>query len=161
MALTESNMLSLGTKAPAFNLPDTVSGRSLSFDDVKGKNGTIVVFSCNHCPFVVHVNAELVALAHDHICMMKANPWPSRMMQHARQTYTCLIRMMRYITEEDWMGLDQEMMLHWREKTSEAPCICYSMAQMLQQNNTQVLVVTSSGSRVSFFHYISDHEQEE
>jgi len=66
MALTESNMLSLGTKAPAFNLPDTVSGRSLSFDDVKGKNGTIVVFSCNHCPFVVHVNAELVALAHDY-----------------------------------------------------------------------------------------------
>jgi len=66
MALTESNMLSLGTKAPAFNLPDTVSGQSLSFDDVKGENGTIVVFSCNHCPFVIHVNDELVALARDY-----------------------------------------------------------------------------------------------
>lgn len=66
MAFKESNMLSLGTKAPDFALPDTVSGSSLSLNDVSGKNGTIIVFSCNHCPFVIHVNSELVSLANDY-----------------------------------------------------------------------------------------------
>jgi len=63
MALTESNMLPLMTKAPAFALPDTISGETKSFDDIKGEKGTVVVFSCNHCPFVVHVNHELVDMA--------------------------------------------------------------------------------------------------
>jgi peroxiredoxin len=66
MSLKESNMLSLGTQAPDFNLPDTVSGRELSLNDIKGENGTIIIFSCNHCPFVIHVNSEMVALAHDY-----------------------------------------------------------------------------------------------
>ena len=63
MALTASNMLPLGTSAPQFNLPDTVSGTDKSFDDIKGSKATVVVFSCNHCPFVVHVNDELVSIA--------------------------------------------------------------------------------------------------
>jgi peroxiredoxin len=67
MALKESNMLPLGTKAPGFSLPDTVSGQSLSFDDVKGPKGTVVMFICNHCPFVIHVNSELVRLAGEFI----------------------------------------------------------------------------------------------
>lgn len=66
MALKESNMLDLGTKAPAFALPDTVSGQHLSFDQVKGDKGTVVVFSCNHCPFVIHVNDEMVSVANDY-----------------------------------------------------------------------------------------------
>lgn len=66
MALKESNMLSLGTQAPEFTLPDTVSGNSLSLNDVKGETGTVIIFSCNHCPFVIHVNDEMIALAHDY-----------------------------------------------------------------------------------------------
>lgn len=60
MALTESNMLPLGTQAPDFTLPDTVSGKDLSLADIKGANGTVVMFLCNHCPYVIHVNPEIV-----------------------------------------------------------------------------------------------------
>ncbi|WP_194767976.1 thioredoxin family protein [Tamlana sp. I1] len=63
MANTPSNMLPLGTKAPFFELPDTVSGQTLNLNDLKGKNGTVIMFICNHCPFVIHVNTEIVAIA--------------------------------------------------------------------------------------------------
>lgn len=63
MALTESNMLPLGTAAPHFQLPDTISGNSLQLDDVTGEKGTVVMFLCNHCPFVIHVNEEIVKVA--------------------------------------------------------------------------------------------------
>lgn len=66
MALTESTMLALGTKAPDFNLPDTVSGKMMSFDDVKSGIGTVVIFSCNHCPYVIHVNDEIVNIAKEY-----------------------------------------------------------------------------------------------
>ena len=67
MALTESTMLALGTMAPDFTLYDTVSHQKLSYNDIKGTKGTVVVFSCNHCPFVVHINQELVNIANDYI----------------------------------------------------------------------------------------------
>lgn len=63
MALIESNMLPLGTVAPDFNLPDTISGGSLRLDEVKGEKGTVVMFLCNHCPYVIHVNEEVVAVS--------------------------------------------------------------------------------------------------
>lgn len=66
MALTESNMLPLGTQAPSFNLPDTVSGQNLALADVVGENGTVVMFLCNHCPYVIHVNEELIRIATDY-----------------------------------------------------------------------------------------------
>ncbi|MBK9255737.1 MAG: thioredoxin family protein [Saprospiraceae bacterium] len=66
MALTESNMLPLGVTAPVFKLPDTVSGHELSLDDVKGEEGTVIMFLCNHCPYVIHVNAEIVRIANDY-----------------------------------------------------------------------------------------------
>jgi len=66
MALTPSNMLALGTKAPDFTLPDTVSGNETTFDQVKGERGTVVMFICNHCPYVKHVQTELVRLAEDY-----------------------------------------------------------------------------------------------
>ena len=66
MALTPSTMLPLGTKAPDFKLLDTVSEELKTFKDVKGKKGTLVMFICNHCPFVIHVNPELVRLANDY-----------------------------------------------------------------------------------------------
>lgn len=65
MALVESHMLPLGTKAPDFSLQDSISGKQLSFQDVRGEKGTVVMFICNHCPYVVHVNEELVRIAED------------------------------------------------------------------------------------------------
>ncbi|MBI1224555.1 MAG: redoxin domain-containing protein [Bacteroidetes bacterium] len=67
MAYTESNMLPLGTAAPDFKLPDTVSGKTLTLKDVQGQKATVVIFSCNHCPYVVHVNPEIVRLANDYL----------------------------------------------------------------------------------------------
>jgi peroxiredoxin len=66
MAQTPSNMLPLGTRAPDFALPDAVSGKTLSLDAVKGAKGTVVMFICNHCPFVKHINAEVVRAARDY-----------------------------------------------------------------------------------------------
>lgn len=63
MALTASTMLSLGTPAPSFRLPDTVSGQPLALEALRGERGTLVMFLSNHCPYVKHVNAELVRLA--------------------------------------------------------------------------------------------------
>ncbi|WP_430906424.1 thioredoxin family protein [Maribacter sp. 2-571] len=63
MARTPSNMLPLDTQAPAFQLPDTVSDTIMTLDDCKGEKGTVVLFICNHCPFVIHVNPLLSSLA--------------------------------------------------------------------------------------------------
>ena len=63
MARTPSNMLALGTVAPQFNLLDTVSNEFKTLAQVQGKHGTVVVFICNHCPFVVHINEALVDIA--------------------------------------------------------------------------------------------------
>lgn len=66
MARTPSNMIPLGTVAPSFTLSDTVSGDDLSLFDVRGDVATVLFFICNHCPFVLHVNEELVRLANDY-----------------------------------------------------------------------------------------------
>lgn len=66
MARVPSVMVSLGTRAPQYDLPDTVSGKNYSLDDIKGEVGTLIMFICNHCPFVKHVNHELVKLANDY-----------------------------------------------------------------------------------------------
>ncbi len=67
MAYIESNMMPLGTKAPHFHLRDTVSDKVLSLDKLKGDKATVIMFICNHCPYVIHVNEQLVALAGDYI----------------------------------------------------------------------------------------------
>lgn len=59
-------MLPLGTQAPNFNLPDTVSGENYSLNELKGLNATVILFICNHCPFVKHVNSEIAQLAMDY-----------------------------------------------------------------------------------------------
>lgn len=66
MALTPSNMLPLGTKAPDFSLVDTKDDIVKSLNDLKGNTGTLIMFICNHCPFVIHVNEQLVKLANDY-----------------------------------------------------------------------------------------------
>ena len=67
MALTPSVMIPLGSEAPAFNLPDTVSGRNKSLDELKSDIATIIMFICNHCPYVKHVQTGLVELANDYL----------------------------------------------------------------------------------------------
>lgn len=59
-------MMELGTRAPEFTLPDTVSGKELSLSELKSDTATVIMFICNHCPFVVHVNPELVRMANDY-----------------------------------------------------------------------------------------------
>ncbi len=66
MALTPSNMLPLGTKAPNFLLMDTVSGNYMSFDQLKSEVATVVMFICNHCPYVIHVNPEILRIANEY-----------------------------------------------------------------------------------------------
>lgn len=66
MANTPSNMLPLGTIAPAFYLKDTNSNDSFSFAQLKGEKGTLVMFICNHCPFVHHVLDEILMIASDY-----------------------------------------------------------------------------------------------
>jgi peroxiredoxin len=63
MAETNSNMLPLGTEAPNFKLLDTTYGIKRSLNELKGPNGTIVMFICNHCPYVIHINQQLVLIA--------------------------------------------------------------------------------------------------
>lgn len=64
MVRTPSTMLPLGTAAPDFSLMN-VDGRCLSLADVAGTRGTVVMFLCNHCPFVKHVADQLAALGRD------------------------------------------------------------------------------------------------
>ena len=67
MSRTLSNMLALGTTAPEFYLKDTNSEDAyFSFSDIKGEKGTLVMFLCNHCPFVHHVINEIVMIANDY-----------------------------------------------------------------------------------------------
>jgi len=66
MARTESKMLPLGTKAPDFNLPDTVTGSAMSLSEISSSTGTVVMFICNHCPYVIHVVEQMSALASEY-----------------------------------------------------------------------------------------------
>ena len=66
MALVPSTMLPLGTPAPDFALPDAVSGQTRRLADARGERGTLVMFICNHCPFVIHIQQALVGFARDY-----------------------------------------------------------------------------------------------
>ncbi len=63
MALTYSSMMELGEKAPDFKLLDTVSNEYLALQELKSDIATVIVFICNHCPYVHHVNSKLVDIA--------------------------------------------------------------------------------------------------
>lgn len=68
MAKTASTMLPLGTYAPQFSLIDVVSGKPVSLKGNKDALATVIMFICNHCPYVKHVNKELTRLANDYMC---------------------------------------------------------------------------------------------
>ncbi|MCK5086585.1 MAG: thioredoxin family protein [Melioribacteraceae bacterium] len=67
MAATPSNMVPLGTLAHKFNLLETVTGKNISLDDLVSDVATVIMFICNHCPFVIHVNEEIVKVANEYI----------------------------------------------------------------------------------------------
>jgi peroxiredoxin len=66
MALTPSNMLPLGTEAPDFSLKDVTNKQSYDFKSIRGSNGTVIMFICKHCPYVIHIQNEIVKLAKDY-----------------------------------------------------------------------------------------------
>jgi peroxiredoxin len=65
MSLTPSTMLALGTRAPGFRLPDT-DGKIVTLDDFRKAPALLVVFLCNHCPYVKHIRQQLSTLARDY-----------------------------------------------------------------------------------------------
>jgi peroxiredoxin len=66
MAATLSTMLDLGVSAPDFQLPDVVTGNTVSLGDFADKKVLLVMFMCHHCPFVQHVKSELARLGDDY-----------------------------------------------------------------------------------------------
>ena len=66
MALTESTMLLLGTQAPEFSLPDVVSGKTITPETFKDKKALLIMFICQHCPYVQHVKKEITRLGKEY-----------------------------------------------------------------------------------------------
>lgn len=63
MAKTPSNMIPLGTIAPSFRLLDTVSGQFISLEEIRSSKATVIMFICNHCPFVKHIQDKISEIA--------------------------------------------------------------------------------------------------
>ena len=63
MAATESKMISLGSEAPDFSLSNGIDNKFYSLSDLKGKNGTLILFICNHCPYVIHIIKHFVSFS--------------------------------------------------------------------------------------------------
>jgi peroxiredoxin len=85
LAVTPSTMLPLGTKAPDFKLPDTISGQIMALDELKSDTATVIMFTCNHCPFVKLIREKVVETARTYqdkgvsfiaICANDANAYP-------------------------------------------------------------------------------------
>ncbi len=66
MVLVASTMLALGTPAPDFALPDTVTGETITLARFAGKSALLVMFICQHCPYVKHIQLELAKLGKDY-----------------------------------------------------------------------------------------------
>ncbi|MBK6977507.1 MAG: thioredoxin family protein [Cytophagaceae bacterium] len=62
MALTSSNMMNLGTVAPDFELIDIVSKKVMKYENIAGSKATVLMFICNHCPYVVHIMPEIIKI---------------------------------------------------------------------------------------------------
>ena len=67
MARTPSTDIPLGFKAVDFTLPDTVSGKMLSLNEIKSSKATVIIFMCNHCPYVLHVLQGIIDLSNEFI----------------------------------------------------------------------------------------------
>lgn len=67
MVKVSSAMLPLGTSAPQFSLPDVCTGKTIALHNPGSAIATVIMFICNHCPYVKHVNPELTRLAHEYL----------------------------------------------------------------------------------------------
>ena len=67
MSATLSNMMPLGTLAPDFKLVEPLSHKTLHLQSLKGEKGTIIMFICNHCPYVIHIKQQLIDIADHYI----------------------------------------------------------------------------------------------
>ena len=92
MVKTASTMLPLGTQAPDFSLIN-VDGQFVSRDDFQGAPAMLVIFMCNHCPFVIHVADQLSALAREYqqrgvavVAFRFRRRWAATLMQMSRST---------------------------------------------------------------------------
>ena len=65
MALVESYMLPLGTKSPKFSLLNVLNNQNETLDELKGEKGTLIIFMCNHCPYVIHLLNGIIDTAKD------------------------------------------------------------------------------------------------
>lgn len=66
MPVTYSSMLPLGTLAPDFTLENPLSGREQSLQDLKSSQGTVIMFMCNHCPYVKHALPEILKITNEY-----------------------------------------------------------------------------------------------
>ena len=66
MARTLTKSIPLGFTAPSFSLFNVVTGSQNTLTELRGINGTVIMFICNHCPFVIHVIDEIIAIANDY-----------------------------------------------------------------------------------------------
>lgn len=66
MALTPTTTIELGFQAPDFSLPEPLTGKTRSLSELKGEKATVIIFMCNHCPYVIHVIDELIQTARDY-----------------------------------------------------------------------------------------------
>lgn len=66
MARTESSMLDLGVAAPDFSLVEPLTGKTWSLKEFQGNKGLMIVFMCNHCPYVKHIQQGLIDYANDY-----------------------------------------------------------------------------------------------
>ncbi len=67
MVQTPSNMMALDTKAPDFTLPEPLTGNMVNIEQLKATHGLVVMFICNHCPYVIHINEQIVSVAERYI----------------------------------------------------------------------------------------------
>lgn len=67
MSYTLSNMLPLGTMAPEFSLLDPLDGKEKSLDELKSEKATVIMFICNHCPYVIHLIRDIVDTAEEYM----------------------------------------------------------------------------------------------
>lgn len=67
MSLTPTKKIELDFQMPVFRLPDSISGKIYNHTELVGEKGTLVMFICNHCPYVLHVISELVKIGYDYL----------------------------------------------------------------------------------------------
>ncbi len=110
MPLTPSTMLPLGTAAPRFTLYDVISQKELSLENLKSPLATVIMFICNHCPYVKHIEHQLAAVAKSYqakniqfiaICANDANHYPADAPAKLAERAAALAFSFPYLYDED------------------------------------------------------------